>query len=274
MSGDRPKGMEIYLVKLGGSLITDKKQPETPRNDVISRLSAEICELRTSVDSGLIIGHGSGSFGHRAAERYGIHRGISSTEQLPGVGVTQSAAARLHALVFQNLLEAEVPAYSLAPSSFLVASEDRAELLWPEPVLLALDLGLVPAVYGDVVMNREWGTSICSTETLFLALAPALASRGRFVKGAVWLGETEGVFDSSGRVIPEIDPDEVEALASGVDGASGVDVTGGMRHRLQAVETLARLGIPSWIGNGLVPGNLIAAVHGDVVGGTWVRAGR
>lgn len=274
MSSSEMKNSDLFLIKLGGSLITDKTRPRTARTEVIARLAKEIREAAESSDLSFVIGHGSGSFGHRAAQESGIHRGVESRKQLAGVGKTQGSAAALHRIVFQSLIEAGVPAFSLSPSSFAVAAGGASEALWPEPLLLALGLGLVPIVYGDVVMDREWGASICSTESLFLALVPALASRGRFVRGVVWLGETGGVLDPEGKVISEIESDEVTKIAEGISGASGVDVTGGMRHRLEAAETLARLGVTSWIGNGLEPGNLIKAIKREVENGTLVHPGR
>lgn len=274
MTDPGSKRLDLYLVKLGGSLITDKTRPQTARKEVIARLASEISEAQAVSDAQLVVGHGSGSFGHMSAKEYGIHRGVESADQLAGVGVTQGNASILHGLVFQSLISAGVPAFSLSPSSFAVAKKGLSETLWPEPLLLALDLGLVPAVYGDVVMDREWGASICSTESLFLALVPALASRGRFVRGVIWLGETDGVLDPNGKVIPQIETDEIADIADGISGASGVDVTGGMRHRLEAAETLARLGVPSWIGNGLVAGNLVTAITENFEGGTRILPGR
>jgi len=274
MNGESLSKSPLYLIKLGGSLITDKTRARTARREVIDRLSAEISQLCASRRASLVIGHGSGSFGHRAAAEHGIQRGVRSSEQLTGVGWTQRSAAILHATVMQSLLEARVPAFSLSPSSFSTAAAGGLQSVWPEPVLMALDLGLVPIVYGDVIMDREQGASISSTESVFLALVPALASRGRFVQEIVWLGETDGVLDPDGVVIPEIDPDDIASVAAGIEGASGIDVTGGMHHRLEATETLARLGVTSWIGNGLEPGSLIRAVEGEAAGGTRILPGK
>ncbi|MEJ2084943.1 MAG: isopentenyl phosphate kinase [Acidobacteriota bacterium] len=274
MSSETSNRSPLYLVKLGGSLITDKTRAQTVRGEVLDQLSVEISQLSAAPRANLVIGHGSGSFGHRTAAEYGIQQGVKSSAQLAGVGWTQRSAAILHGTVMQSLLEAGVPAFSLSPSSFSMAAAGSIQSVWPEPLLMSLDLGVVPIVYGDVIMDVDWGASISSTESVFLALVPALASRGRFVQEVVWLGETDGVLDSNGSVIPEIDPDDVASVASGIDGASGVDVTGGMRHRLEAAETLARLGVASWIGSGLEPGSLTRAVEGEAAGGTRVLPGK
>src|SRR5262245_34884441 len=88
----------IVLVKLGGSLITDKRRPETARRQVIARLAAELVAARPSHER-ILLGHGSGSFGHVAAAEHRLPSGLQRGGQLAGVSVTQAAAARLHRLV-------------------------------------------------------------------------------------------------------------------------------------------------------------------------------
>ena len=71
----------MIFLKLGGSLITDKARPETPRLDVLRRLVNEIAEARQAAPTlRLLIGHGSGSFGHAAAARHATHLGASNPE--------------------------------------------------------------------------------------------------------------------------------------------------------------------------------------------------
>ena len=62
----------MLFLKLGGSLITDKHTPRTPRPDVLARLMQEITEARAARPGmRIVLGHGSGSFGHVEAKRYG-----------------------------------------------------------------------------------------------------------------------------------------------------------------------------------------------------------
>src|SRR5436305_7194670 len=148
---------EAILVKLGGSLITDKARAETARLPVIRRLAGEIARAAASSPFRLIVGHGSGSFGHVAAARYRLAGGLVGPDQLPGVSFTQERAAALHRQVVTDLLAAGALPYSLAPSSMLVtAGGEPAEFL-AKPLLLALEHGLLPVLYGDVVMDRDQG---------------------------------------------------------------------------------------------------------------------
>ena len=265
---------EIQLLKLGGSLITDKTRPETPHLEIIRRLAAEVYRAQITGSMPVVIGHGSGSFGHVAASESGIHKGISDPAQVPGVSTTQAQAFKLHQIVIAALREAGVAAYSVAPSSCVLGRAGKPDQVWPEPLVAALDLGLLPVVFGDVVMDLEWGASICSTESLFLALAPALGSRGVFVRRVVWLGATDGVLRADGSTISEIPVAELEATTKGFQGAAGTDVTGGIRLRLQAVGSLAQQGIASWIGDGRREGALEAGLEDSAEHGTRILPSR
>lgn len=265
---------ELFFVKLGGSLITDKTRPETPRLEVIERLATEVKQATEDLELPLVVGHGSGSFGHVVADRYRIQEGIDDPEQVAGISATQEQAFKLHWLVISALREAGVAAFSLAPSSFVLAADGTPDQLWPEPLLGALQLGLVPVVFGDVVMDRQRGAAICSTEMLFRALVPALGSRGRFVRRVVWLGETDGVYDAQGETITEISTDDLAAVLGGLEGAAGIDVTGGIRHRLETAGALAEQGIRSWIGDGRRAGALVDGLRGEASHGTLIQPGR
>jgi isopentenyl phosphate kinase len=272
----------VTLLKLGGSLITDKERPtrsDRPhrgraRSEVIRRLAAEVAETlagdgRARLAGRLVLGHGSGSFGHVAAARHRVHEGLAP-ERRAGVSQVQQRAADLHRIVVGALVEAGAAPFSIAPSSSLVTAGGRPEEMCVEPVLLALGAGLMPVVYGDVVMDRDRGCAIASTETVFLALEAALSARGTRVERVLWAGATDGVLDAAGRRLLEIHAASGAATVDAAGGASGTDVTGGMRHRVEAALELARRGVPSLVFDGTVPGSLAAALCGREVGGTRV----
>jgi isopentenyl phosphate kinase len=260
----------LFVIKLGGSLITDKERDATARVDVIARLARELAAARAVLPHALLLSHGSGSFGHAAAERFGLRDGVRAVSQLPGVAVTQDQAHRLHRIVIEELIEAGLAPFSLAPSSFLVAEGGRPVDVQVEPLLRALAAGLLPVVFGDVVMDRARGASICSTETVVTALAPRLAAAGCPVTCVFWMGSTPGVLDGEERTIDAITKDNIDAVLALAAGAAGTDVTGGMRHRVETAWRLAGEGIPSMILDGLEAGALERALIGPGRGGTRV----
>lgn len=260
----------VVFVKLGGSLITDKTQPFTARDEVIARLAREIAGSWGAHEGRIVVGHGSGSFGHVAAERSGLLDDDSGASVAEGISQTQQAAFALHRRVTDALRDAGVPVFSVVPSSAFVAAGGEPVDVQVEPVRRALHLGNVPVTFGDVVTDREQGATICSTETVFRALIDGLAAQGVTTRRVLWLGDTDGVYDAEGKTIDVLSPDHATQLLDEVDAPSGTDVTGGMRHRLLTARTLARRGIPSLITSGLEAGRLRRALRGTNVVGTKV----
>src|SRR5829696_6313293 len=162
----------LTFIKFGGSVITDKTVQEAPDLPTIRRLAAEVRAARDRDPSlRLIIGHGSGSFGHTYARRYGIHTGIAPGGDWMGFALTAAAALRLNRVVVDELLAAGVPALSLQPSTTL-RSERGALAEWATATLAtALERGLVPIVHGDVAFDSVQGSAIISTEQLLIHLA-------------------------------------------------------------------------------------------------------
>ena len=268
---------DLVLVKLGGSLITDKGAEDAARHEEIRRLAGELARVLASTGPdvpALLLGHGSGSFGHVAARRHGFGGGLdaSPADRLRGAAAVQAKAAELHRIVLAALVEAGVPAFSAAPSSFLVARAGRPVDVAAAPIAQALTHGLVPVVYGDVVLDRDAGAAICSTESVLAALAAALPERGFRPVRAAWLGETDGILDAGGAAIPEIRPGDAAAALAAAGAAAGADVTGGMAHRVETALLLARRGVDSWIADGRRPGQIARALGGMPAGGTRVVA--
>lgn len=260
----------VVLLKLGGSLLTDKTREDTDHPEIISRLAQEIAAALAGPHPPLlVVGHGSGSFGHAAAARSGIAQGLGSPERLRGVVETRERAVELHRRVVAALAEAGALPYSISPSSSLVTSAGKGQSFFLEPLQRALDAGLLPVVYGDVVMDRVQGAAIASTETVFLALANA----GLPITRALWAGVTDGVLDDAGTMIPQIRVGASTEAEAAAGASAGTDVTGGMRHRLAAVLELAERGVASVLFDGRVPGRLGAVLRGEVVPGTRVDSG-
>ena len=264
----------IVLLKLGGSLITDKTRPGVARHAMIRRLASELAKsARNARGARLLVGHGSGSFGHAAASEGGLTRGVDARRRIETISHTQSRAADLHRIVFHALAEAGARPFSFSPSSFLSAANGRVAGRFLGPIFAALDRGLLPVVYGDVVLDDTLGAIVVSTEELFVLLAKDTARRGVTVARAVWLGETDGVRGADGESIARLTASGALTAARRVNGASGIDVTGGMSLRLRTAGALAAAGIPSSILDGRRPGAVAAAVAGRARGGTRVDAG-
>ncbi len=228
---------DVIFLKLGGSLITDKTDVEVVREMILTRLAREIKQAREHHPTlNLVLGHGSGSFGHVAGAKYGTRQGVHTAEQWRGFAEVSSAASRLNRKVVAALLKAGVPAVSLQPSASAVCAGGQIEMLATKPVVMALHAGLVPVVFGDVAFDTVLGGTIISTEEVMMFLARQLRP--------VWLllaGETQGVFDQEGNVVPQITKKSLEGISAALGGSHGTDVTGGMASKVRSMLDLVAL---------------------------------
>ncbi len=243
----------IFL-KLGGSLITDKTGVEAVRADVLARLAGEIQQARqANPDLRLVVGHGSGSFGHVAGAKYGTRQGVQTAQEWRGFAEVSAAALRLNRLVTEALLAAGVPAVSLQPCASVSCEDGRITTIAAHPLRAALAADLLPVIHGDVAFDTVRGGTIVSTEEVMMALVGALRPS--------WLllaGETEGVLDLAGQVIPRITPATLPQVEAALGGSRGTDVTGGMAAKVRDMLALVRQhpAMHIRIFSGLRPGTL------------------
>ena len=172
MLRESPPFPNLIFLKLGGSLITDKDKPNSPQLEVITRLAAELSSyIRSNHKAQIILGHGSGSFGHVPAKEFGTRSGVYDEQGWVGFLEVWQAAAKLNHIVIDCLRSAGLPALAIPPSAVVTAANkevDRWDLM---PVISALKAGLLPVVYGDVTFDEALGGTILSTEDLFYHLA-------------------------------------------------------------------------------------------------------
>jgi isopentenyl phosphate kinase len=260
----------LTFVKLGGSVITDKTGQEAADLDTIRRLAGELHDaLMADPGLRLILGHGSGSFGHTYAARYGIHRGIAPGADWTGFALTAAAALRLNRIVIDQLLAAGVPALALQPSATLRSVGGQLAAWDTATIERALGQGLVPVVHGDVAFDDSQGTAIISTEQLLLYLArtPDLRPLRIILVGEAGVYTADPRADPQAQRIPHIDRGNIAAVLRSAGGSHGADVTGGMRSKVELLWRLAETqpGLTAQL-IGPTPGLLRRALLGQAAG--------
>jgi len=224
--------IRLEFIKLGGSLITEKDRPGTPRLNVLDRIAAEIAAaLREDKTLRLVLGHGSGSFGHYPAQRYGTRSGVHTPEEWLGFAEVWQQAAQLNRLVVEALVSAGMPAIAFPPSASVIAQDGKVASWDLSPIQSALQVSLLPVIYGDVVFDTLRGGTILSTEDLFSHLAPHLHPHRILLAGiesGVWADYPERT-----QLVSEITPHNLPLVAPGLSGSAATDVTGGMASKVQ-----------------------------------------
>jgi len=263
---------KIVLIKLGGSLITDKQKPFTPKISVIDDLSRQIKEaLDEDKTLQLIIGNGGGSFPHYPALKYKMNEGIKKEEQKFGFCLVQDAASQLNRIVVNSLLKHNLNTVSLNPSSMIVTKNGKIKKFFPFPLFSMLNLGLIPVTYGDIVFDEEKGSFILSTEVILNFLSLFLKRYGFKVDKIIHNGLTSGVLDEKGKTIKKITLKNFSQIKKNFYQTLGFDITGGMWHKVKESLCLTKYGIKSFIINGTAEKNLLKnALLGKKVEGTWI----
>lgn len=269
------QGERVFL-KLGGSLITDKTREQTPRLDVIRRLAREIRQaLDARPDLQLLIGHGSGSYGHFVGQRYRTREGIVNEESWRGYAETGATAARLNRLVADALLEAGLAVLSVQPSASALCRDGELLRLEVRPIATALENGLIPLVYGDVALDEVRGCTIISTEEILCYLAGLLKPQRIVLTGVVdGVYDRDPLRDPTAQHIVEISAANYAQVEQRLGGSHGVDVTGGMFSKVREMVTLAQRvpGLLVRLITGEEPGRLHQALlDPEAAGGTRIR---
>lgn len=264
------KTQPITLVKIGGSLITDKHKPFSVKWKALKTICAEVKKSQ-ALGKWLVVGHGAGSFAHVPAKKYQTHKGIVNQQSYRGIAEVADVAAQLNRIVVKCLLEAKVNAVSVSPLSMMTANNHRLASLDSTSVELLLRQGLLPVLYGDQIMDEVVGCTIFSTEKVLGYLGLHLKKQGYAVERVIHCGQTNGVYDEDGNTIPLITTQSFSSYKKALGGSSGTDVTGGMIHKVEETLALAQKGIPGLIIDGVEHGSLAKAMAGEEVLGTKVE---
>jgi isopentenyl phosphate kinase len=257
----------ITFLKLGGSLITDKNSPHTPNPEIIARAATEIqSAIRQLENERFVLGHGSGSFGHIPARKYQTRAGVATRSEWAGFVEVWNEARSLNQIMVEAFAQAGLPVIAFPPSAIITTEAGSIRTLNLDPILLALENGLIPLIQGDVVFDKVLGGTILSTEDVFAALSVILPP-SRILLAGVEKGIWQD-FPKCNKLVKRITRKSFELFKQTIGESNAPDVTGGM---LQKVLILMRIieqhpGCTGLIFSGMDPGNIEKAILGEKTG--------
>jgi len=261
---------DLVLIKLGGSVITDKSKPLTPRMDAIRRLGKELLQARKISKAKMVLAHGQGSYAHIPAAKYKTQLGNINKNSIKGFSVVADMATWPNRILVKEFVGLGIPAVSFSPLSFVYSKNQKLESVFTKQIEKALEIGITPVIYGDVIMDEKMGFCIYSGEKTLDLLALRLSKKYKIEK-IVMAGDTDGVYDESGKTIAEITSKNFSIIKSALGGSKSTDVTGGMLHKVEESLSLAKKGIFSVIINGAKSGELYKVLVGKSHRGTEIR---
>lgn len=249
--------MSLIILKIGGSVITEKGSISKAREAEIDRISNEIASFKKDSDSQLILVHGAGSFGHPHAMKYRLSEGFDAS----GVYLTHASVKLLNSKVLESLNNAGAHALPVHPLSSCLLDNGNIIDFQTGQIKVMLEKGIIPVLHGDVVMDRIKGACVLSGDRIISHLAVTL-SASQIGAGS----DVDGVLDDKDAVIKKITQYSFVDMKKNIKGSSSTDVTGGMLGKVSELLELANKGISSRIFNASRKGVVSRFLYGEDVG--------
>jgi isopentenyl phosphate kinase len=257
----------MILVKLGGSVITDKTTYRTFREGTVRRLAREML----ASDEEKIVVHGAGSFGHIYAKEYALQSGLRERHQIEGVAKVMHDVRELDNMVVGAFNDEGMWSAAIPPGSSVIMKGGVLSKMDLWPFERFLKIGITPVTFGDVALDDEKGVSICSGDQLMMRLAERFRPRK-----VIFCADVDGLFtadpncDPKATLIAEVDKNTLSTIPRT---ERCVDVTGSIYAKIEYMLQIAKHAQECEIINGNAEGrlaNVIAdreAIRSRIVGG-------
>lgn len=229
----------MQILKIGGSVITNKNGYMEANTDAISHFAEVIGRVRNQGMSDLILVHGAGSFGHPLVIKYKLNNGIKTEEQKQGYANTQESCSKLRSMLVEALLRNDVPAISIKTSEIIKQKNKRIIKFDEQAVLGHLEKGKVPVLSGDMVQDEDLGGSVCSGDQI-------VAYLGKNASRIILATNVDGVL-ANGKLVETISKSNLKDIEKHLASSNTPDVTGGMLGKIKELMTLS---VPCYIVNG------------------------
>ncbi|GAA5797229.1 hypothetical protein HPULCUR_002609 [Helicostylum pulchrum] len=240
---------KVIIVKLGGAAITEKRgvcQLSNPQQleETLDQVETAYWHLTKSGHQ-LILIHGAGSFGHPQAKQYNLKPGWTTTtpptpHYLKGFSHIRHCLQSLSQHICSSLESRNVPVLAMSPLDYIQTQDceqTSTELFQPMAARVRqyLDLGFVPVLHGDAILDGIRGCTILSGDIIMYQLTQLLTvTRCIFITDVCGIYKSDPKQDNSSTSNPLIREilaqEEKEQIQSN---GSTIDVTGGMGGKIK-----------------------------------------
>lgn len=266
---------ELTVLKLGGSLITDKTKPYVVRKDILESAAREIKEcISEGLIQSLILLHGAGSYGHPLVLEHQLHKGFQSTEQILPLAKTQEKVNELRHIIVKQFHEVNIPMVLLHPSSMMTSEKMKMTNYFLESLRGFVSLETVPLLGGDILIDSVMGWSVGSGDQLAVILSKELGA-----KKLIFASDVAGIYEADPKQNPDASPierinlNELDKTLEKMGEFGIADATGTMKGKLKSI-VLAKSLIEKGLDVGLLSmmeyGTLTKYLKGEQVQATRV----
>ena len=248
----------MILIKLGGSIITNKEKPLSVRRKTINKLAKSLKKINEPT----IIVHGGGSYGHYWSVKYNMHTKEKKYD-LRGVAIVKNSMIELNKIILDLLLKNKLNPYCLPPTDFMSGNKPISKKV--KEIEKIAKSGLIPVTYGDALWYGQKKTYILSGDKVMTHLAKILRPRL-----CIFVLNEDGLYSDlkSKKLIYEL-RDKRYLISE-----NKMDVTGGMTRKVEEALKISKIGMNVFFVNGNKPERILKAVRNRKFKGTLFRGKR
>ncbi len=245
----------MLLIKLGGSIITNKKKPLSAKRKTINK----IVQSLKKINEDFVIVHGGGSFGHYWSVKFDMHT-KPEKYNLKGVSIVKNSMIELNKIILDSFMKNKMNPYCLPPTDFVMGSKPINKKIFE--IKKIANSGLIPITYGDALWYGNKKSYILSGDKIMSLLARVLRPRlSIFV-----LNEDGLYYDMKAKKLIYDFKDEKIFIKKTV-----MDVTGGMTRKVAEASKISKMGLKVFFVNGNKPERIVNAITRKKFEGTLFR---
>ena len=246
----------MILIKLGGSIITNKEKPLSARRKTIDNILNQIKRIREPK----ILVHGGGSYGHYWSVKYDMHTKPAKYD-MRGVSIVKNSMIDLNKIILDSSVKNRINAYCLPPTDFMNGNKPiKNKILTINEIAKS---GLTPVTYGDALWFGKKKSYILSGDIIMTVIGKILKPRL-----SVFVLDVDGVYSNtkSKKLIHDFKKEKP------VISKNKIDVTGGMTRKITEATNMSKSGLKVFFVNGNKPKRILDAVSGKKFEGTIFRS--
>jgi isopentenyl phosphate kinase len=245
----------MILIKLGGSIITNKEKPLSPRIKTIDNIAKQL----KKISEPFVIVHGGGSFGHYWSVKYDMHTKPARYDS-HGVSIVKNSMIELNKIILDSLTKNKLNPYCLPPTDFMSGNKPIPSKV--REIKKIAESNLIPVTFGDALWYGQKKSYILSGDKIMSILAKALRPRL-----SVFVLNVDGLYSdfSTKRLIYDMKDDQVSIQDI------PMDVTGGMTRKVEEATRISKMNLKVFFANGNKPERIINAIQKNRFEGTVFR---
>ena len=245
----------MILIKLGGSIITNKGKPQSARRKTIDNILKQI----KKINEPMILVHGGGSYGHYWSMKYSMHT-KPARYSLKGLSVVKNSMIELDKIILNSATKNKLNTYSLPPTDFMSGNKPIKNKI--QKIGEIAKSGLVPVTYGDALWYGQKKSYILSGDVIMTTIGKILKPRL-----SIFVLDVDGVYSDtkSKKLIYDLKKEKPTISKN------KMDVTGGMTRKITEAAKMSKSGLKVFFVNGNKPQRIVDAVSGKKFEGTLFR---